>query len=222
MAMLQQDLILFDIDGTLLRSEGAGREALDAAFLTLYGWKNATEGVSLAGSTDGGILQEVADRFGNFDSDQLQAQYLHELAVRLQVPGRAQALPGVHHAVATLQKHAVVGLLTGNWRRGAEIKLRAIELWWEAPSAFGDDAKDRNALVPFARRRAAQAGVQLGRVVVIGDTPKDIACARAGDAIAIAVETGFSDPASLRACQPDLCLADMAEGLPALMGYLGY
>jgi phosphoglycolate phosphatase-like HAD superfamily hydrolase len=209
MAMLQQDLILFDIDGTLLRSEGAGRDALDAAFLALYGWKNAMEGISLAGSTDGCILQEVADRFGNFDSDQLQAQYLLELSHRLRAPGRAQALPGVHRAVATLQKHAVVGLLTGNWRQGAEIKLRAIDLWWEAPGAFGDDAKDRNALVPFARRRAAQAGVQLGRVVVIGDTPKDVACARAGDAIAIAVETGFSDPDALRASQPDLCLVDM-------------
>ena len=97
----------------------------------------------------------------------------------------------------------------------------AIDLWWEGPSAFGDDAVDRNHLVPVARRRAQEWGYQPRRVVVIGDTPKDVECARAGDAIAVAVKTGFATVESLEQSRPDLLLADLESGLDALLELLG-
>lgn len=214
-----RDLILFDIDGTLLRTEGAGRASLDAAFLRLCGWNGAMDGIDLAGATDGWILQQVRQRWGAFPEDRLQALYLEELSGR--IAGRASALPGVHRAVAALGERAHVGLLTGNWREGARIKLSAIDLWWEGPSAFGDDAVDRNHLVPVARRRAQEWGYQPRRVVVIGDTPKDVECARAGDAIAVAVKTGFATVESLEQSRPDLLLADLEGGLDALLELLG-
>ncbi len=214
-----QDLILFDIDGTLLRTEGAGRASLDAAFFRLCGWNGAMDGIDLAGATDGWILQQVRQRWGAFPEDRLQALYLEELEQR--ITGRASALPGVHRAVAALRKQAHVGLLTGNWREGARLKLSAINLWWEGPSAFGDDAVDRNHLVPVARRRAMALGHAVRRVVVIGDTPKDVECARAGDAIAVAVKTGFATLESLEQSQPDLLLADLDQGLDALLRLLG-
>lgn len=213
-----RDLILFDIDGTLLRTEGAGRASLDAAFFRLCGWNGVMEGIDLAGATDGWILQQVRQRWGAFPEAHLQTLYLEELGAR--ITGRASALPGAHRAVAALAEQAQVGLLTGNWREGARIKLSAIDLWWEGPSAFGDDAVDRNLLVPVARQRAQAAGHPVRRVVVIGDTPKDVECARAGNAIAVAVKTGFATEASLEQSRPDLMLADLEQGLDAILELL--
>lgn len=211
--------MLFDIDGTLVTTQGAGRQALDAAFLALYGWERATEGVDLSGATDGWILSCVRARFGPFDEAALQRRYCQELQARL-TPGRARALPGAAAAVAACRARARAGLLTGNWRAGAELKLRAVDLWWEAPGAFGDDHADRNALCPVARRRAEDAWGPVRRVIVIGDTPKDVACARAGGAIAVAVQTGFCTPEALAASRPDLLLTDLDSGLADLLALL--
>lgn len=217
---MPQDLVLFDIDGTLLRTEGAGRDALDAAFRESYGWESATAGVSLAGATDGWIMAQIAARFGAFDEQQIRDAYLRALHHRLQMPGRAKALPGVYDAVELSRSKAAVGLLTGNWRLGAQLKLGAINLWWEGPSAFGDDAVDRNALVPVARARAAAQGIRVRRVIVVGDTPKDVECARAGDAVAVAVGTGFSEWEALEQSQPDLLLPDLQQGLSRFLALL--
>lgn len=215
------DLLLFDIDGTLLRTQGAGREALDEAFLSVCGWADATAGVSFAGATDGGILRGVAARFGAewrgdvapFDTEALRAHYVAVLAERLKTPGRVEVCPGVQALLAALEGRAHLALLTGNWRAGAALKLRAAGLdrpWLDG--AFGDDAVDRNLLVPVARARAAAAGLRYRRVVVIGDTPADVACARAGGAVAVAVETGFAPRGALEAARPDLLLPDLARG----------
>lgn len=213
-----QDLVLFDIDGTLLRTDGAGRYSLDVAFFKLRGWSAATEGISLAGATDGWILEQVRARRGDFDADHLRQLYLQELQQR--IVGRATALPGVHRAVESLAGRAQVGLLTGNWRDGAKLKLQAINLWWEGPSAFGDDAIDRNALVPVARQRAEACGSPPRRIVVVGDTEKDVACARAGGALAVAVQTGFAAEGELEQSRPDLLLPDLEQGLEALLELL--
>ncbi|MDP2317255.1 MAG: haloacid dehalogenase-like hydrolase [Pseudomonadota bacterium] len=216
------DLLLFDIDGTLLRTRGAGREALDVAFLRVMGWPDATAGISLAGATDGGIVRGVAARFGvtwdiavppPFDVGAIRRVYLEALAGRLREPGRVAACPGVHALVASLAGRAHLSLLTGNWRAGAALKLGAIGLaeGWIA-GAFGDDHTDRNCLVPFAVDRARAAGIAFRRVIVIGDTPADVACARAGGAYAVAVETGFSTPAELAGARPDLLLPDLDRG----------
>jgi phosphoglycolate phosphatase-like HAD superfamily hydrolase len=216
------DLLLFDIDGTLLRTRGAGREALDVAFREVCGWEQATAGISLAGSTDGGILAGVAARFGaldpatgghRIDVDAVRAVYLRELRRRLAEPDRVEVCPGVHALLARIEGRAHLGLLTGNWRAGAALKLAAAALdrpWVDG--AYGDDAADRNLLVPIARARATAAGLRFRRVVVIGDTPADVACARAGGAVAVAVETGFATRGELTAARPDLLLPDLARG----------
>lgn len=216
------DLLLFDIDGTLLRTRGAGRDALDVAFSEVHGWEGATQGVSLAGATDGGIVRDVAARFGHpaelVDVDAVRARYLAALAPRLREPGRSQACPGVAELLERLRGRAHLGLLTGNWRAGAFLKLGAIGLeegWIDG--AYGEDAVDRDALVPVARARATAAGVSYRRVVVIGDTPADVSCARAGGAIAVAVETGFASPGDLAASRPDLVLPDLARGAAWLL-----
>lgn len=213
------DLILFDIDGTLLRTGGAGREALDEAFLGVCGWPEATAGISLAGATDGGILRSVFARFlgtggpSDHDGAAVQRVYLQALTRRLDVPGRAIACPGVPALLRSLEGRAHIGLLTGNWCAGAALKLRAVGLdrTW-AVGAYGDDAVDRDLLVPVARARAAAAGLAVRRVVVVGDTPADIRCARAGGAVAVAVETGFASPEALAAAGPDVVLADLERG----------
>jgi len=216
------DLLLFDIDGTLLRTRGAGREALDEAFARVLGWPDATAGISLAGATDGGIVRGVAARFGvawdgvsppPFDLDAVRSAYLGALQERLGHPDRVALCPGVRALVDALAGRAHLALLTGNWRAGAALKLGAVGLWggWH-DGAYGDDHADRNCLVPVARARAEAAGLRFRRVIVIGDTPADIACARAGGALVVAVETGFASGEELAAARPDLLLPDLERG----------
>lgn len=216
------DLLLFDIDGTLLRTRGAGRDALDEAFREVCGWEDATAGISLAGATDGGIVAGVAARFGavdpatgrhRVDVDAVRAVYVRALRRRLEEPDRVEVCPGVHALLDALAGRAHLGLLTGNWRAGAALKLAAAALdrpWVDG--AYGDDAADRNLLVPIARARAEAAGLRFRRVIVIGDTPADVACARAGGAVAVAVETGFAAHGELVAARPDLLLPDLDRG----------
>lgn len=221
--MVARDLVCFDIDGTLLRTRGAGREALDEAFLRVMGWERATEGVPIAGSTDSAIVRDVVARFGasGVDHAAVRAAYLEGLARRVAEPGRVEACPGVHAAVAAVAERAHVTLLTGNWREGADLKLGAVGLGGAfAFGAFGDDAADRNALVPVACARAAERGLRWRRVVVIGDTPADVACARAGGAVAVAVETGFCAPDVLAASRPDVQVPDLERGLGWLLALL--
>ncbi|MDP2306397.1 MAG: haloacid dehalogenase-like hydrolase [Pseudomonadota bacterium] len=216
------DLLLFDIDGTLLRTRGAGREALDEAFLSVLGWSDAMAGVSLAGATDGGIVRSVAARFGvswdgvsapPFDLAGVQSAYLDALGRRLEQPDRVALCPGVRELLDALAGRAHLALLTGNWRAGAALKLGAVGLWgrW-IDGAYGDDHADRNCLVPVARARADAAGIRYRRVIVIGDTPADVACARAGGALAVVVETGFATAGELERARPDLLLPDLARG----------
>ena len=201
-------LVLLDIDGTLLRTGGAGRESLDEAFLACFGWEDATRGVYIAGSTDGAILRDVAARLGPFDEEALRAAYLVALERRVAVPGRVELCPGVQGLLDALDGRAHLGLLTGNWRAGASVKLRAAGLDIFSFGAYGDDAIDRNALVPIARSRAPAHD----RVIVIGDTPADVRCARAGGAFAVAVETGFATPEELAQAGPDLQIPDLLKG----------
>ncbi len=225
------DLLLFDIDGTLLRTRGAGREALDEAFRRVMGWSDAMAGISLAGATDGGIVRDVAARFGvawdgvsvpPFDLDAVRTAYLAALTERLTEPGRVMLCPGVRTLLDGLAGRAHLALLTGNWRVGAALKLGAVGIadgWIDG--AFGDDHADRNRLVPIARARADAAGIRYRRIIVIGDTPADVACARAGGALAVAVETGFATSEQLAAARPDLLIPDLERGEPWLHALLG-
>lgn len=204
-----QTLLLFDIDGTLILSGRAGLRALNHAFEHVTGTVDAFRGISPAGRTDGFLLEEAARRAGLDLTPELRSAieslYYERLAHEIEKPGegRKSVMPGVRPLIDSLsgRPDVVLALLTGNFRRSARIKLEYFDLW--APfrfGAFADDATDRNALVPVALDRARAAGhaPQADRVIVIGDTPLDVECARAGGVRALGVATGSHSVDELR------------------------
>ena len=221
---MTQPLVLWDIDGTLLSTGGSGRAAMAAAFAGLHGVDDAFEALSFAGRTDSGIVAQAYARAGvplpPTGTAPLHDTYLVELERRL-AARTPRLMPGVPSIVGEVGALAFSSLLTGNWREGARRKLAAVQLWssFEA-GAYGDDSPRRDDLVPIARRRARDAGWGGGPVVVIGDTVHDVQCARAGDAIAVAVCTGWGPRADLEEVNPDLLLEDLVSGRDALMRVL--
>ena len=214
-------LVLFDIDGTLIYTCGAGQHAFGRVFTAEFGVANAAERVSFAGRTDPAIVREVflqhdidpvAENFQRFWSN-----YVFWLDHFLtQLPGRVHG--GVWellHDLRRLSMPPVIGLLTGNIRLGAEIKLRRFDLWDEfVMGGFGDDDENRNHIAAIAQRRGvAMLGKKLRgeEILVIGDTPLDIQCARAIEAKVLAVATGGSTLEQLQCHQPDWAVASLEE-----------
>lgn len=216
-------LILFDIDGTLLLSGRAGLRAMTRAFTQTFGVSDAFAGASFAGRTDSFLVSYALKAAGLPDTaenhDRFREAYVPLLAEEIQHPGTGQKglMPGARELIEALGEHdhLHLALLTGNYREAAEIKLTHFELWeffeW---GAFSDDSPDRNALVPIARQRAETYDVPdeaLDRVIVIGDTPHDIECARVAGAMSIAVATGGHTVEELRAAGADIVLADLSD-----------
>ena len=203
-------VILFDIDGTLILTGGAGMRALNRAFEEVAGLRDAFDDVPFAGRTDRIILQDAMRKAGrDLDEEMLSAlrsRYVQLLQEEIQFPGRGvkAILPGVRELLDVLaaRDDVFLGLVTGNFAEGARIKLEYFDLWrYFRCGAYGDDAADRNDLVPFAWRRALECGLNAGHVkniFVVGDTPSDIACAHAAGAIPIAVATGHFTVDQLR------------------------
>jgi len=215
-------ILLFDIDGTLIHSGGSGKHAMEVAFAEIYGIANGLEDVLLAGQTDPKILLDAFQKYDlEWQDDQVEQfkkRYFIHLAEDMQKPRpKRRLMPGFPHLLEELQNMpgAHLGLLTGNWIRSAEIKLEYFDLWkYFEFGAFGDDETDRNKLVPHALRRAEEKfGIrpQRDRVYVIGDTPRDIHCARPHGAIAVAVATGEYTLDELRLEQPDFLFTDFDE-----------
>ena len=217
---VQLKLLLFDIDGTLLLSGGAGLRALNRAFLELFGTANAFEGIPVAGRTDPLLLNDATARLGVV-LDTVQRRRFHDrycdlLEHEILQPGpRKGLMPGVEELLRHVHREPelCVGLLTGNFARAARIKLEHFGLWpFFVCGAYGDDAAERDELVPVAVGRARTAGAVVrspAHVVVIGDTPLDIRCATAAGARSIAVATGSFDVQTLErkgatAVLPDL------------------
>jgi phosphoglycolate phosphatase len=205
-------LVLFDIDGTLIRTGGAGVKAFERTFALEFGIPRATENVSFAGRTDPSLVRQCFRRQGIDPSpDHFRRffdAYVFLLRHLLEQTGGA-ACGGVVEFIQDLQALStppLLGLLTGNIRLGAEIKLRHYDLWHFFQSgAFGDDHEDRNELAGIAGRRGAALLKQPLRgdeILVVGDTPLDVACANAIGAKMLAVGTGGSSCEELRACAP--------------------
>ncbi len=215
-------LVLYDIDGTLITTGRAGVRGMNAAFARLHGREAALAGVNLAGRTDRAIVTEVFGRLGLESGETemvaLRDAYLEHLReeIRRPVPDSG-VLPGVVRSLDTLEVRPDVGigLLTGNFARGAEIKLEHFGLWRRFRfGAFGDAHADRRQLVPLAigeAMRATGADVPASRVVVIGDTPLDVDCAHAHGAVAVAVATGPFSTTALAATGADLVLESLAD-----------
>lgn len=192
--------VLFDIDGTLIRTGGAGVRAFVRAAGARLGRPEAAQRLSFAGRTDTSLIRELFRGEGVPDHQTDLATYLDTylgfLREELEIHA-GERCPGVERSLGDLGRAAVppvVGLLTGNVREGARLKLGAHGLW-DAFSfgAFGDDDEDRNRLAVLACERAeARLGGRLsgGEVLVIGDTPLDVACAHAAGAACLGVATG--------------------------------
>ncbi|MDG1890241.1 MAG: HAD hydrolase-like protein [Verrucomicrobiota bacterium] len=195
-------LILFDIDGTLIRSVGAGSMAFGRAFDTLFNLPDAAQGLDFAGRTDISLLREFLGQHDIQATDSLERSffhvYSHWLAQLLpQVEGCV--LPGAQHLLTALQSmedSPCIGLLTGNTRLGAEIKLRHFGLWKGFQlGSFGDEDPCRNVLARLAAQRGKdllESSLPHEEVLVIGDTPLDVACAQSIGAKCLAVATGNS------------------------------
>lgn len=216
-------LILFDIDGTLLLSGRAGLRAMSRAFHDTFGVKNGFDGASFSGRTDSFLVSHALRKAGLPDTPEQHARfrdaYLPLLSEEIRQPGSGHKglMPGAAELLDALADlpDVYLALLTGNYQGAAAIKLSHFDIFdyfeW---GAYSDDAADRNALVPIARDRAETYDVPLAareRMVVIGDTPHDIDCAKCGGARAIAVATGGYTVDALRAAGADDVLEDLSD-----------
>jgi phosphoglycolate phosphatase len=213
-------LLLWDIDGTLINSGGAGLDALRVALERAFGIAGSLEGIDFAGRTDRWIMRRVFAKFGLPATEEnfirYADAYVAALPAELARPN-GLVLPGVRAILeaAAAREDLVQGLLTGNLRRGAEAKLGFYGLWsFFAFGAFADDGEYRDDLGPHALRRAqahAAGEFSLDRVWVIGDTPHDIACGRIFGARTLAVATGNYSAAALADHRPSALLADLGD-----------
>jgi phosphoglycolate phosphatase-like HAD superfamily hydrolase len=222
---MKRKLVLFDIDGTILLTAGAGRRAITAALAEAVGSADAFARIRFDGKTDPQIVRELLAAAGHAGADAerrieaLCERYVTLLESELQDPrSRTTLMPGVAQLLDRLQADSsvVLGLLTGNLARGAALKLRAagIDPARFAVGAYGSDSGHRPELPPIAARRAAP---HFGReprgaeVVVIGDTPADVACGASIEARAVAVATGMYSVDELAACRPHAVFADLSD-----------
>ncbi len=212
MGPMRPTVLLFDIDGTLVTTGGAGRRAIERAFQQLHGRGDACDSFSMSGMTDRAIVRKGLGVIGAQATpesiDAVIDAYLTHLSEEVRkVDDRKYYLhPGMREAVlaARAREGVAVGLGTGNVRRGAQVKLERVGIYEQfAFGGFGCDAEDRVELIRHgAVSGAAQLGVPVEacRVVIIGDTPKDVHAAKGIGAVCIGVGTGnFSAPALLAA-----------------------
>lgn len=218
-------LYLFDIDGTLLDTGGAGLRALEETNLQLFGGNGPP--LDLAGATDLGVISSIMAHFGETVSpagiSAFFSIYHQRLAWNLthgEFPGRV--MPGVTELLENLSRRpgVAMGMLTGNSAEGAALKVAHFGLAkWFSFGAYGCDHADRNLLGPLAARRAREkhgGGFPVETIWIIGDTPKDIACAKALGARCLAVATGRFTTTELENAGADIALPDLT-GAAALI-----
>ncbi len=222
-------LVLFDIDGTLLISRGIGREAKRRAMLEQFGAVGDLDGNVFGGKTDWRIVAELLAPFGKSVADigrempayeQVMARHMREIRDNY----RAEAIPHAMELVKTLRERddTIVGLVTGNTSMTAAIKLEMAGFCpdWFVIGAFGNESAERDDLTRLAADRAmAFSGRRFAgqEIIVIGDTPADIQAARAINAVAVAVCTGYAAREELICSDPDFLLKDLGTFLDLLM-----
>jgi len=217
-------LVLFDIDGTLLSADGAGKRAIRAALLEVFGTAGAIHGYSFAGRTDPEIVRDLLHADGLTDAEidrglaALWFRYVENLHAEVGSM-RVRPLPGVPALVERIERaggETVLGLLTGNIAAGARIKLDAAGLRFQRfrVGAFGSDHAARAELPPIAVERARDlTGVAFSgkEIVIVGDTPKDVACGLHLGVRTIATATGHHPVEELAACNPDHVFPDLSD-----------
>jgi phosphoglycolate phosphatase len=217
-------LVLFDIDGTLLLSDGAGRRAIQRALVEVFGTTGPAD-YFFDGKTDPQIVRELMRLAGHHDEridadmQRLLERYVECLHEELADPGhRAYTLPGVPQLLDALEERpeVILGLLTGNLERGARAKIDAVGLGFSRfrVGAFGSDHELRPELPAIARERTRrQLGVELtgDAIVVIGDTPADLTCGQSLGASAIGVATGRYSIEELSRHEPLAVFRDLSD-----------
>jgi phosphoglycolate phosphatase len=216
-------LVLFDIDGTLLYSGGAGRRAMRQALLDIFGTVGPIQGYPFAGKTDPQIISELMTLAGTApDVVALRMplfwdRYVECLRDEIARADGFRIYPGVLELIRALsEKNGIVlGLQTGNIQRGARLKLEPAGLNpYFTVGAFGDDSIDRDKLPQIAVQRVREQCGRIFRgqeVVVVGDTPADISCARCFGARAVVVATGFQSRDELEKAGPDALFDDFSD-----------
>ena len=238
-------LILFDIDGTLLRAGRLGRDAFRAALAGVYDYEGTIEDIDMSGKTDNQIMDEIVARYRLHErsgeaasiakhADRRRDEFWEAYFAYMEniPPDEIDGcvLPGIPRVLTrlTAEPSIVTALLTGNLERGAWIKLRRFGIdGFFGFGAFGSDDKDRTKLVDVAWRRAYEnTGRKFNRndTIIIGDSMRDIECARANGCRVVAVATGRTGIGAgrdaLREASPDL-LVDSFEDPAPLWAYLG-
>jgi phosphoglycolate phosphatase len=221
-------LLLFDIDGTILLTGGAGMRCMVRAGREVFGPSMSWEGIELSGGLDPLLVAEAAARSGlpfcERSHGDFRTRYLDLLPGELRAAGaQVRILPGVREVIDALRGRAdaVLGLLTGNYPEGATCKLAAVGIdpSWFPVTAFGDEAPSRPALVAVALGKlAAREGraPDPGRVIVIGDSPRDVDAALRNGCRAFAVATGKYGMEELLAAGAHRVVRDLSDPSPLL------
>lgn len=207
-------LLLFDIDGTLIRTAGAGKVSMERSFEQVFGIKNGFDNIQMMGRTDPSILMEALSghrlEWDEKKVDLFREIYFDLLEDEIQIPRQGKRIcPGIDSLLKTLSEKSdfVLGLLTGNWRQSALIKLGFFHIdHYFTIGAFADDSSNREELVPIVIERfQAEYKIQIDKqnVYVIGDTPLDIQCAKPHGVKTVAVATGFHSIQDLAIEKPD-------------------
>lgn len=224
---MSHTLLLFDIDGTLILSGGAGLRALNQTFHELFQVQDAFTGITTAGRTDGEIIDEALRKSQITSTEavlvEIQRRYEGRFTEEIQLPGpRKGIMPGVEDLLKFLsvRRNVTLGLLTGNFQSTAKIKLDYFGLsHYFLCGAYGSDALHRNALVDIAKQRAKLLGIEIlsaRDILIVGDTPLDVACARAAGSKMAAVATGQFDVVALEKAGAEIALEDLRDRQPFL------
>jgi len=217
----QARYIFCDIDGTLLHARGSGRIAFAEAFLGAYGTVVDMSGINFAGATDLRVLEKLLHEYALKPDPLRTARFFELLTISLDRNMAAEPpvlYPGVEMFLKRVSRHWTLGLVTGNIRTCAYLKLRhgGIERYFSQIGGFGDDDGDRNRMAAIALERAGQPNGSY----LLGDTPSDIEAARSSGMVSVAVCNGQFDRAALEAENPDI-LVDSFEDAEHLFQVLG-
>jgi len=221
-------VVLFDIDGTLVRTGGAGKTAIESGLSSTFGVLELRDTVPYSGRTDlaiGRDLLAVHDIEPSQENEvRLHESYLARLPEALRLHG-GEVCPGVIELLEWLapRERILLGLLTGNVRAGARLKLGHFGLWdYFHCGGFGDFTYDRDDVARAALQDVQShlgTGIDPASIWVIGDTPLDVKCARAIGAKAVAVATGWHPLGELAESKPDVLLADLTHNTELLQAW---
>jgi phosphoglycolate phosphatase len=218
----EKKVALFDIDGTLIRCNGAGKESLLTACKDVFGTTGRMEEVNFQGKTDPLILEEslhamsITTKEINYKIDKLKDTYFSYLLKNMK-EGKGIILPGIRELLDKLSEseNILTGLLTGNFKTSAGIKLNHFGLnKYFQFGVFGDDAANRNEMPAIAQKRVEEQfghSIPFEEMFIIGDTIYDIICAQTVNAVSISVGTGWSPRENLLAQKPDYFFDDLTE-----------